>query len=227
MAFGFIAAADFDSSGATTGTIAKPTGTADNDLMFAFFKRVGNADPTTVPTGWDLRGNIDISSGNSVWLWSRLAASEGASYDWIWAGSARTGGTIVTYRDGFLTSGPIDVVSATGYEVSSTTCRAASVSAANANSPIIWFGNANSSSSILVTTHPTNPTTLLEDKEVYSGASRSLRSISSGIWTGSGATGNMDGVLDVSTTDKNAFAVILVPSAGGATGNPYYAYAQQ
>jgi hypothetical protein len=202
---------------ATTASLAcnKPTGTVDNDLMFAFIKRNDSTAPSSVPSGWTLAGDRVPGGANSFWLYYKLAASEGASYTWDWLASGRTGISIVTRRGEFNTASPIDVVSNTSYVTSDTTLRAAAVSAAAVNSTILFFGG-NHTSSATTGTIPTAPASFTEDVDYHDGAGRFHRYMASLLWTGSGSTGNMDAVLSATSIDKHAFAVILTPDAGGS-----------
>lgn len=220
MAFAFIATASVHAVSATGGTVTKPTGTADNDLMFTDIKRSAGseADPTTVPTGWTLLVKRTGDVNNTYWVYWKLAASEGANYTWTWAGTTRTGITVVTYRDGFNTANPIDVSSNTAYQTSDTILRAAGMTVAAANSPLIFFGNSSGSAARTVTP-PTNPTSFAEDVDFHDADSRWGLEVASVVWTGSGATGDIDGILSITTTDKHAFAVALNPAADGG-GEP-------
>lgn len=210
----FVNAAHYDNSASVTAVIVKPTGTVDNDIMFAFLKRIVTTDPTGVPPGWALLGKNSVGD-TTHWLYWKLASSEGADYTWTWAGSARTGGTITAYRDGFNTASPIDVVSNTSYIVNDTICRAVSMAVSAANSPLFFFGAVHASSTVTFT-KPSVPTTgWAEDVDTYSAGSRFARGICSMVWTSSGATGDMDATLSAASFDKHAFAVALNPSGGG------------
>lgn len=217
MAFAFVAVAhSVDATPVTSLACNKPTGTVDNDIMFAFIKRNDSTAPSVVPSGWTLTADNPVGGGNSFWLYHRVASSEGSSYTWQWAAGGRTGISIVTYRDGFDTTTPIDVVSDTVYTTSNTTVRAASMTVTAVNSPIIFFGATHATASMTYDTAPTTPTTLAEDVDYYDATGRFGRGIHSAVWTGSGATGDMDAVISSVQTDKHAFAVALVPSAGGS-----------
>ncbi len=216
MAFAFVAAAHGDAI-STSVTVNKPTGTADGDIEFLLLKHLANEDPNSGLTGWTQLGTrrYDATSGSSHSLYYRIAASEGASYTIGWATSGRSGATVATYRDGFDTADPIDVVSDTAYTTSNATVRAAGMTVSAANSPLIWFGNTHNSSSATMTP-ATNPGTFVEDVDNWNSTSRWGREIASFVWTGSGATGDMDATNSVSTTTKHAFAVALNPSGGSA-----------
>ena len=212
----FINAAHYDSAGSTTAVVNKPTNTADNDIMFALIRRNIIAEPTTVPTGWTLIGNREDATYNQeYWLYWKLAASEGANYTWEWADAARICATIVTYRDGFNTADPIDVVSNTPYVDNNTTVRSATMTVSAANSPLVNFANGYGGSEITFT-KPSMPTTdWVENIDFGSVDSRCWREICSMVWTGSGATGDIDATASLSLDAKHGFAVGLNPAAGG------------
>lgn len=213
----FVAATHADQNPATSLACNKPTGTVDNDYMLALVKRVSEAAPTTVPTGWTLLADNLVGGGNSVWLYGKLASSEGASYTWTWADSLRTGITIATYRGDFDTADPIDVVSNTAYTTSNTTVRAASVSAAAANSVIVFAGTVHGSAAVTFTA-PSVPASFSEDVDTQGdGSGRFSRTFARLAWTGSGATGDMEATASAAVTDKHAFAVIFNPPAASYT----------
>lgn len=218
MAFALVAAGTAYGSSSATATPVKPAGVAADDILFALLKHNANEDPTASPSGWSKIGDAWLSTPSSRFtLWWKVAGgSEPADYTWTWATAARTGGVIVAYRDGFDTADPIDVVSDTGYTTSNTTVRAASMTVAAANSPIIFFG-ATHSSSTQSFTPPTAPTTLAEDLDSWGDGARFAREIASAVWTGSGATGALDATYSTTTADKHAFAVVLNPAAGEPT----------
>jgi hypothetical protein len=66
-----------------TVTIAKPTNTAQNDVMVAFILTVSGAAMTTVPSGWTLYDSVDNGSNLKLWIYRKVAGgSEGSSYVW-------------------------------------------------------------------------------------------------------------------------------------------------
>lgn len=212
----FIAAAHYDNVSSASGVVTKPTGTADNDIMFTLIKRIGTTDPNSVPSGWTLvTTRRDLAGGSSFWLYWKLAASEGADYTWGFSAAARLGITVYTYRGGFDTADPIDVVSDTAYVTSNTTVRAASMAVSAANSVVLFFGGINQSSSITFT-EPSAPAAFSENVDQYSDQSRFGRTVASLVWTGSGATGDMDATASGTTVDKHAFAVALNPASASS-----------
>lgn len=217
MAFAFVAVAHYDSSSSNSAVVAKPTGTADNDILFALIKHNANEDVASVPSGWAQLGLRRYGSAASVSLYWKLAASEGSDYTFGFTTAARLAVSVVAYRDGFDTADPIDVVSDTPYVTNDTTLRAASMSVTATDSPIIFLG-----STIISTSHtftpPTVPDTFTEDVDYWETNSRGGRSISHLAWASSGATGNMDATISTSMAAvKHAYAVALNPAAAGAS----------
>lgn len=214
--------ASSDLSSNTTTTCSKPSGTADNDIMFAIVKRLTANSWSTVPTGWSLAAtDDDAGSTTSHDLYYRVASSEGTSYSWIQSGASRTGCSIYTWRDDFDTADPIDVVSNTSYETNDTNVRGASMTTSAANEVLLFFGLSHASSS--QTFSPaTVPATFSENADGGSTDSRFFRTAASVVWSGSGATGTMDATLSASNQSKHAFVVALNPASAGAAPNFYF-----
>lgn len=221
----FVAVAHADASTGTSMSINKPTGTVDNDIMFALIKIP--AQEALTATGWTLLGSPgydnDTNSSTRTYFLYKIAASEGASYTFSWTTTGRNGGSVYTVRGGFNTATPIDVVSNTSYETSDTTARAAGMTVAAANSVVIVAVSTHTSTSE-TSTAPTVPSTFTEDVDVYDGLSRNHRAFYRLDWTGSGATGNMDVTLSATNASKHAFAVALAPSGGGSTAVPVFVH---
>jgi hypothetical protein len=212
------ATAELNSVTANSGTCNKPTGTVDGDIMFALVQHRG-VYSDTAPSGWTLlgQGSGGVSSGFFE-LWYRVASSEGANYTWGFPATERVRILIATYEGGFFDTGtPIDVVSNTGYTTSNTTARAASMTVAAANSPLFFFACVFRTVATTFTA-PTVPTTFTEDYDGGSTNPDMWNEVASCEWSGSGATGDIDGTISVSIATKHAFAVALNPSGGGGGG---------
>lgn len=231
----YVAHSNTDGGAATTSIVlTKPTGTAENDIIFALLKRADPTDPSAVPSGWaQVSGSAKNTDSGFIahWLYYKVAGgSEGADYTWTWAAGARSGGTIITWRNGFDTANPINALSNTAYETSDTNCRAAALTVSGANSTLLFFGMVHDSADTVTFGTPNNPAsgiTWTERVDTISiGDSRFGRAIYDGVWTGSGSTGTIDSTMSHTKTQKHAFAVALNPAAA-ATGNPWHAYAQQ
>lgn len=207
-----------DTASGTTIDVDKPTGTTQDDIMFALVKRLTANSWSTVPTGWTLlASDADANTTTTVDLYYRVAgASEGASYQWISSGTSRIGGSIYAFRSDFNTTTPIDVYSNTSYETNDTIVRGASMTTSVANEALIFFSLSHASSSQTFTP-ATVPTTFTEHTDTGSANSRFWRSAASVVWSGSGATGTMDAAVSAANTSKHAFVVALQPAAAGST----------
>lgn len=206
----FINVAHFDDSAVKTGTVNKPANTADDDIMFAVIMRNNNIALTVTPTGWSKIAEHQYSTTYHQYLFYKVAASEGSSYTWTWGANGRIAITIATYRGGFNTADPIDVVSNTEYITSSSAVRSANMSVAAANSVLLNFATFYSTT-VRTFTKPSVPTTdWVENYDGGQTTSDFSREISSMVWTGSGATGNIDAIASVTGIEvKHGFAVAL------------------
>lgn len=207
MAFQTVGGANADgSAGSTTIILTKPTGVTTGDIMFAI---VGSADSAlnSTPSGWTSLGTA-LATYNWQLLYKVAGGSEPVDYTFGVAASTRMYGIITAWRDGFDTSNPIDVVSNTGYITSDTTVRAASMSVASANSPILFFGCLNRTTSTTYT-EPSVPAAFIERADQGGTAPDMWMEVAYLVWSGSGATGNMDATANATITAKHAFAVAL------------------
>lgn len=115
MAITYINSAKFptsfpgSSNNIDTVTIAKPTNTAQNDVMVAFIITVSGSVMTTVPSGWTLYDSEDNGTNLQLHVYYKVAGgSEGSNYTWT-DDSGALGpmcGMIATYR-GIVTGNPL------------------------------------------------------------------------------------------------------------------------
>jgi hypothetical protein len=191
-----------DTAGATSLVISKPSGVAQNDIIFAWVYSA-TAYSNSVPADWTSLGKTN-STGFYELFYKVAGASEGASYTWGFASSQAIGISIIAFNDGFYIANPINVVSNTAYVVSNTTYRAASLTVGFVGSPLIAFYGGVSGGSPF-----TQPTGWTEDIDPSGGsASGCYKGVAHLVWNSSGAYGNID-ATGSSTTDKHSFAVSL------------------
>lgn len=221
MAFTFIATAEYNSNSSNSATCDKPTGTVDNDIMFALVEHYSDL-ANSVPSGWTSLGQNTMAGGQTQELFWKIAASEGSNYTWGTTNSARFRVIIATYRGGFDTTNPIDQFSNTAFTSGGgggTFVRAASVNATAANSPCIHWGIVARSLDTSFTP-PTAPETFDEDYDSWNTLPDYANIISSAVLTSSGATGDVDAISSVSlSTTKHAFMVVLNPSGSTPSAN--------
>lgn len=84
-----------------TTPLAVPEGVVDGDVMLAWLAANDEAELTS-PAGWDLVTSDvggDVGTDTGVYLYSRTASAEPASYDWVWSGEHWHHGICVAVRD--------------------------------------------------------------------------------------------------------------------------------
>ena len=133
-------------SAGSAGSITKPAGTIDGDVMVAMSvcDPDGTAATLTAPAGWTQIGG-DGTSGTSIRgrIWRRVASGEGASYSFGASGSTDCAVKIVSYT-GVDTTTPILVVPSWAYGLSAgTSVVAPSVSPGSAGTLVCLFGSQN------------------------------------------------------------------------------------
>lgn len=200
---------NYQDGNSSTITVTKPTGVTTNDIMFAVIS-TGTAYTNSTPSGWTSLGQAN--SGFFYQLFYKVAGgSESADYTWTTAATQKVKATIIAYQAGqFNHISPIDQTSNTPYITSDTTNRAASMTVTNTNSPLVFFGIVNDTSVIRTQLKPSVPTTdWVEEYDDGDTTAGTFLEICSMIWTGSGATGNIDSTISTSKTTKHAFAVAL------------------
>lgn len=192
-----------------------PTGTADDDIMFALV--YANNGISSAPSGWTSLGN---DSTTKFYLYYKLASSETGPYQWSQGSSGKMRAQVVIYRGDFDTSDPIDAVSNTDYTTSNTTLRAATFSVTNTNSTIIFAGILYGFFASVTISPPTNPGTFTEDVDDGDSSSDSYLEFAHYTWSSNGSTGNIDATSSQSSAVKHAFAVSLNPAKNDITFDP-------
>ena len=102
-------------AGAPTMTITKPSGTVDNDLLFAAIWVDIGTRTVTPPSGWTVVANKLVNADTAqsrIITYYKVAASEGASYGWGFSPSASANGHIMAINN-IATTAPLDVQSET------------------------------------------------------------------------------------------------------------------
>jgi hypothetical protein len=201
-------------------TVAKPTGTAQGDILFCHIGWRYPPAPTidSVPTGWTLIAEYLDNNDRYALYYKVAGASEPDTYTWSFDGTCYVRVVCSCYTGGdFDAEDPIDVVSNTAYRASDNIVRAASMTVSTANSPLIFWA-CTYSASVQTFIKPTTPTdTWVEDDDAGSTISDHSTEICSMVWAGSGATGDMDAICSAITGTRHAFAVALNPAAAGWT----------
>lgn len=220
MAFGKVGTGTYaGSSWATSTSVAMPTGVAEGDIMFALLARLLQEDVVSAPAGWTALQDNPVGSGYRWWLYYKVAGeSEAGPYQWSWTNSQKTMGLIVAYRDGFDTADPIDTSSKLDYANYNATLRAAGVTVAAADSPLLMIGGAAAGSEVTCSA-PTSPGTFTEDLDT-GNTTPDFWGFYYSLVVAAGATGNVDATLSASTANKTAFLVALNPPAAAGISIP-------
>ena len=197
-----------------------PTGTTQNDIMFALVSMYSNT-VRSVPTGWSTLGSY-TSSSDKYYLYYKIAgSSEPSSYTWGVQSNAWGSVTIATYRGGFDIDDPIDTLSNTAYRTSNTAVQAASMNVTYGVSPLIFFGSVYSTSTLSFTKPSVPNTDWVEDLDYYNDSGDFGRTFTSMTWGNSGPTGAISALSSLTTTTKHAFALALNPPIADITGTVY------
>jgi hypothetical protein len=207
-------------SGAYDYTINAPGGLENGDIMFMFLQvYLASTAPTldSVPENWT-QVATNVSSGNySRWyLYYKIASGEGANYTWSLTASCRYYALNIAYSSGdFSVRSLSDItpISNTLYGTAGAAVRAAAMTVAGANRPLVYFASVYNTTARTFTPPTTPENSWSEDAEQGHTTPDISMTIGSMIWTGSGNTGDMDVTCSTSiTTQKHAFAIALNPS---------------
>jgi hypothetical protein len=197
-------------------TVTKPSGTVDGDLLVA----VGWSDPDgpalSAPAGWTLAGSAYSGPAGSGGVWTRVAASEGAS--WTWPGSTLTANHVhvlrVTGHGGSLDVAPVWVA----IPASGTSHGAPSVTPTGTDSLLVcgWWGIF--ASATVTWTPPSGMTEATDARDSAGWASSSVAWVA---LAASGATGTKSATSTVASNGSYGsvgLALAVATAGGGSTG---------
>lgn len=97
VTFRAAAGAGVVSGGTGTITITKPTGTVDGDTMVAFIGADTVGSAIDAPAGWTRLGTLQVHTDTLATVFTKIAASEGASYAFTTTSGGAGGGSILTF----------------------------------------------------------------------------------------------------------------------------------
>jgi hypothetical protein len=192
------------SSASNNTTCNKPTGVVNNDCMVAFVA-VFDASSITAPSGWTLVATYSKTSPNMhVFVYTKIAASEGASYTWT------TGvytDIIISASSGTDTTTPYDT-SAGAYNSGALTCPTVTPIAGAADFLICAFMDNAAPASV---TGP--PAGMTADQTSLDLDASAYLLLSSSAATGAKTFGSSGG-----SPDGIGVSVVLKPAGSGSTG---------
>jgi len=144
----------------TSITVAKPTNTADGDLLVAYIYSQASSGTTftTIPSGWTLRYGLTIRKGGVYTKSISSAAAETAtSYTWSGASTGRVIGTIFRVTGADLTN-PIDVLGTENADTTNaTSITVPGLTPSLSNDLLLGFNYWNNSSTTLISTFSAAP----------------------------------------------------------------------
>jgi len=217
----FVASSEYGDASSDSAVIAKPSGTADDDIMFMVIES-GTAYTNALPDGW-----TSLAQTNSTDFYElayKVASTEGSNYTVGFAAAQPVKVTIVTYTGGFNVTDPIDTFSNTAYVTSDTNNTAAAISTTYANSPLLFFGAVQGTSAVTQTKPILPNTDWTEDYDSGDTDSDFWLEVASMTLASAGSTGNITSTLSATKTNKHAFAVALKPVIGITWGASFTTY---
>ena len=213
MAFGLRSVTTVSPGSATSFAPAKPSGTADTDLLVAALLLEDNLLDAVItgPGGSFSTPSVDFgqTAGSPdlrlLVYFARAGASEPASYTWSWTGSLWRYGCIAAFTDDAPDAAPLDAIGAGSVGAATTSATAASIAPAESTDVLIYaMGNDNNPTT--VPTPMANVGTVNQFRMAYE------------ILSAAGATG-----ARTSTINSGRFVAVLAAfkaatGGGGATG---------
>jgi len=91
----FVAYTATNSTGATSLTVARPTGTTDDDMMFAYFWVDSTSITITPPSGWTLLNSEAVSGHKLSGYWKRYDTSDGDGPNYTFGISSSDGCALI------------------------------------------------------------------------------------------------------------------------------------
>lgn len=229
MAFGFVnGATSAGTAYNVTASVAKPTNTAENDLLVfcvGYYVHTDTAPPTTIPEGvTQLAAAMCADNYIGFVVYSKVAGgSEPASYTFSFADGnyKKIGISVAAYRDGFDTADAVDATSNTVYSTNDAILRGATVDY-QAGATVLHVGGCYRTAGATTFTPETDWT---EDYDAGEDTSDFYMQFSRYTFVSSGSSGSID--VDISATVnklKHAFLVALNPPAAAPSATPIFLY---
>lgn len=202
----------YNSAGSVTAVATKPTGVAQNDIMFAHILHFNGTDRlSTIPTGWIQIGKHKNGAYNQALYYKVAGASEGASYTFGLSASSKVAVTLSAYRGCFNPADPIAVSSNTEYVTNNTTYRAASMTLPSANMTVLMFPSIYNTRVRTFANPLTQGGDWTEDYDHGATTSDFTRAGYRKYIPAAGVIGVIDSIGRTGTTVKHAFGVGLKP----------------
>lgn len=202
----------YNSAGSTSAVINKPTGVAQNDIMFAHILHFNSTDRlNSIPSGWNLIGRHKNGNYNQALYYKVAGADEPTTYTFGLSASSKFGITISSYRGCFDAINPIGASSNIEYVVNNTTYRADSLDLISPYTNVLMFPSIYSTAVRTFANPLTQDGGWSEDYDHGATSSDFSRAGYRKLINSIGPTGVIDSIGRVGNTIKHAFAVALNP----------------
>ena len=196
----------------TTTVVTKPTGTADGDLLIV---TLGTRTDTVsgVPSGWTLIDSVDTNPTSNILMYTywKIAASEGASWEWTWSGSNNSKLWSCLRFDGADSTTPINShgMSAVFDDATPSFSNGSTPSVANCMMVISLYTRDTSAGATSAYAIATDDPTWTERSEAFN----SIHSMATatGPRTATSTTGNTSVTLDGATPDSICSLIAIAP----------------
>lgn len=198
----------------TTTTVTKPTGTVDGDLLIV---TLGTRTDTVtgVPSGWTLIDSLDTNPGSNILMYTywKIAASEGASWDWTWSGANNSKLWSCLRFDGTSSVTPINAHAIAGINDDATPSWANTITPSVADCMLVMSiytrdASAGATSAYAIATD--NPT-WTERSEAFNSIHG--MAVATGPRSQTTATGNSSATLDGATPDSICNLIAIAPTS--------------
>lgn len=197
-------------SAGVTGTslvVDKPTGTLDDDVMLAFIAVRPDGTTVTPPTGWESVLSQGRGANGELYVYRKVARSEGANYTFTVSASSQHLGVIASFSGGDIVT-PVNVSG--GSDGASASQVAPDVTTTAANTLVIRFCQGARNGAAATYTWPTS-TEQWDDSYFDSGANVSIFcSGATATQAAAGATGTETATCSQNTSYASA-TIALIP----------------
>jgi hypothetical protein len=208
---------DRTSAGSAGGSIVvnKPPATVDGDLLIAlhFADPDGSTASMTAPGGWTQSGSTQSTANGDIKIWTKTAASEGASY--TFGGDAASSNEVVILDVANVNATtPVDVAATFGAGGTSASHVAPTISPTVADDLLIsgFYGLTLGTARTY-----TPPPPMSEEVDAQPSSSWIVVEVCSERLTVSGATGTRTATCSASVGWEALSLAVKAPAAGGTT----------
>lgn len=226
MAISYVGGSANNTASGTSVTTTVPGSLAANDVAFVFVSV--NNNPTLANGGGgtndltlDRQDGYPVNGAKGGIFWRRLDGTETGDFTVSWTGAQRASIACVVLRGVVASGTPFDVAPIDLTDGSGTVPQGASITTNTAGAWVIGAAMVDTASAVTWGV-PSNPGGAWNNRQ--STTTNQAIILADQVFASAGATGTFD--FSVTSNVWAVYGVAIQPAAG-ATGNPWYAYAQQ